>query len=156
MTQATPYLKLAESGDWSSVLRMARKFHEGSPFRDLVFSEERLFEVFNQYLSDPKSLIFILVEVDQLPVGMIVGYASQLPFSEDIVSGEIAWWVDEDYRHSRYSLLLFRAYEEWSRRVGAKMNQVAMINEMTDISKFYERNGYRLAEQSYVRKNHDL
>lgn len=145
-------LRLANSGDFDDCLRMARLFHEKSPYGDREFSEEKCSEIFNNYLEDGgRNLIFILAE-DRHVFGMIIGLRSELPFSSDVVCTELAWWVDEDRRGSRDSLLLFKAYEDWSRRVGGDIKAVAMLDGVTDLSDFYTRQGYRRAESTYIKE----
>jgi hypothetical protein len=83
---------------------------------------------------------------------MIIGFCDSLPFSSDRVAAELAWWVDEDKRGSRDSLLLFKAYEDWALRVGAKIKQMAMLDDVTNLAAFYEKQGYRPAERSYIKE----
>ncbi len=144
-------LRLAEEKDRQACIRMARDFHSSSPYKDLKFDEQRCSELFDKYIEGDKTELIIILAGDT-PFGMIIGFRSCLPFSSEIVCTEVAWWVDEDKRKTRDSFLLFKAYEDWTRRVGAKITQVAMLDEVTDLSGFYTKQGYKRAEQSFVRK----
>lgn len=126
---------------------MARAFHSASPYTSLEFSEERCRQLFESYLAGDKRSLVIILAVG----GMIIGFCDSPPFSSDRMATELAWWVDEDKRGSRDSLLLFKAYEDWALRVGAKIKQMAMLDDVTDLSKFYEKQGYRPAERSYIK-----
>lgn len=139
---------------------MAKAFHEASPYNSLEFSEDKCRALFESYLvGDKRSLVIILAtssknessHVDESPHGMIIGLADSLPFSNDRVAAELAWWVDEDKRGSRDSFLLFKAYEDWALRVGAKIKQMAMLDDVTNLAAFYEKQGYRPAERSYIK-----
>jgi RimJ/RimL family protein N-acetyltransferase len=142
-------LKLAEASDYNDVIRMAKAFHEASPYKGLSFDEDKCKELFQKYLlGDRRSLIIILAG----NYGMIIGFCDSLPFSSDRVAVELAWWVDEDKRGSRDSLLLFKAYEDWALRVGAKIKQMAMLDDVTNLAAFYEKQGYRPAERSYIKE----
>ena len=144
-------LRLAEHKDLGDCLRMAKAFHTQSPYSDQEFSQQKAEEIFYQYLEDGgKNIIFILAEDDK-PYGMIIGIKGELPFSRSTVCTELAWWVDEDKR-GKESLLLFKAYEEWSRRVGGDLKAVAMLDGVTDLSEFYKRQGYRSAEKTYIKE----
>lgn len=144
-------LRLANESDRHDCLRMARLFHSKSPYSNQEFSVEKCNEIFDRYLAGGgKDLIFILAE-DVNPYGMIIGIRSELPFSKSVVCTELAWWVDEDKR-GRESLLLFKAYEEWSRRVGGDLNAVAMLEGVTDLGDFYTRQGYSPAEKTYIKE----
>src|SRR5688572_32090956 len=126
---------------------MARAFHEASPYNSLEFSEEKCRALFESYLVGDKRSLVIILAVGTSPHGMIIGFSDSLPFSFDRVAVELAWWVDEDKRGSRDSLLLFKAYEDWALRVGAKIKQMAMLDDVTNLAAFYEKQGYRPAER---------
>lgn len=140
-------IRLATEEDFPELIRMAKEFHQASPYNDLEFSVTKCFELFQAYLRD-KTSVMILVSDH----GMLIAHAGQAPFSSDRISSEVAWWVDPEGRNKRESLLLFEAYEIWSKKVGCKLCQVAMLPSVTDLSKFYERRGYKLLEQSYVKE----
>jgi hypothetical protein len=142
-------LRLATEQDWPEVLRMARSFYEASPYNVLDFSEVSCRSLFDKYLSGNKSdLIIILSDAP----GMIIGHSSATPFSTKRVASELAWWIDEGSRGTRDALLLFKAYEDWSVRIGATICQMAMLDESTNLEKFYLKNGYRPAERSFIKE----
>lgn len=144
-------LRLAEVKDYPHVLRMARRFHESSPYNGLEFNEDQCRSFFDQYLrGDRRRLVIILA--GEIPYGMIIGHSDSPPFSLDRVASEVAWWVDEDKRGSRGSLLLFKAYQDWALRVGSKITQMAMLDDVTNLEKFYTKQGFRPAERSYIKE----
>jgi len=145
-------LRLAERRDFAEVSRMAREFHSQSPYSCLEFDEGKIWENFKFYLKNKNQMIIILSEQDEKPRGMIIGTVSCPPFSNDIIATELAWWMDEEYRKTRDSLLLFDAYQDWTRRVGAKMCHMALLSSSPDLSKKYERSGYTLSEKTYVKE----
>jgi hypothetical protein len=145
-------LRLAEKKDLYECMRMAKNFHSASPYSREAFSEEKCYDLFQNYLSGDKTSMIIILAEDTSPFGMIIGIKSELPFSRSVVCTELAWWVDEDKRKTRDSLLLFKAYEDWSRRVGGNLSAVAMLEGVTDLSSFYERSGYSPAEKTYLKE----
>jgi GNAT superfamily N-acetyltransferase len=145
-------LRLATKEDRGEVLRMARAFHKASPYSGITFSEDVCSALFDQYILGDKTGLIIILSVDKDPYGMVIGHCATPPFSTEKVASEIAWWVDEDHRGSRDSVLLLKAYEDWALRVGASMCQVAMLDDVTDLQRFYQRQGYRPAERSFVKE----
>ncbi len=149
-------LRLAQASDYNEVIRMARNFHKASPYSGLSFDEDKCKELFDSYLAgDKRSLVIILACTEcptGLPYGMIIGHCSELPFSNERAAMELAWWVDEGSRGKRESLLLFKAYEDWTLRVGAKITSMAMLDDVTNLSAFYEKQGYRPAERHYIKE----
>ncbi len=130
---------------------MFKSFHNASPFKGLEFDEKKVNGIYDAYLKSDKKDIIVIIAEDDKPFGFIVGICESLPFSSDKVAMELAWWVDEDHRGHRDSILLMKAYEDWSVRVGAKMTQMAMLEEVTDLHRFYKKMGYRPAETSYIK-----
>lgn len=146
-------LRLATKEDYGDILRMAKNFHRESPYSSLEFSEDASKELFEQYLAGDKTrLIIIVSEMDSKPRGMVIGLSSSPLFSRDKMSTEIAWWMDHEYRKTRDSLLLISAYEDWSKRVGSKITQVAMLDDVTDLSSFYRKHGFKQAERSFIKE----
>lgn len=130
---------------------MARSFYENSPYSGFTFSEEKCREIWDVYLQD-KTRVIIILACDENPFGMIIGLASEMPFSKEKTTIELAWWCDPNKRGSRDSIMLMKAYEDWAIRIGAKMSQMAMLDDSTDLEKFYTRSGYRPAERSYIKE----
>lgn len=145
-------LRLANSNDLDTCISMARMFHSESPYKNEEFSEEKITNIFNQYLEDKGLNLIIILACDEKPFGMIIGIKSELPFSTSLVCTELAWWVNPDKRGTKDSLMMFKAYEDWSRRVGGNLMAVAMLDGVTDLSEFYSRQGYRQAEKTYIKE----
>ncbi len=121
--------------------------------RTLGFDHDKVLSIYKRYLeSDKADLIVILAEEDSRVFGFIVGLCEAPLFTNDKVCMELAWWVDEDKRNSRDSIQLMKAYEHWAVNIAkAKMVQMAMLNEVTDLDRFYRRLGYRPGETSYIK-----
>lgn len=145
-------LKLATEADWDEVLRMAHEFHIFSPYNGIPFEESKVRAIFDRYLEDPTKVIVILGVKDGTPVGVIVGVVDELYFSKVLTAGEIIWWVDPPQRGTRLSKDMFNAFEHWGWKMGAKFLNVVNTQETTDLSRFYEQQGYHLAESNYVKE----
>lgn len=146
-------LRLATENDVEAVIEMAKRFHDASPYSALEFSPTTSYELFKAYLEGDKTrLVIILSEQDGKPQGMIIGMAAKPLFSDDLMATEIAWWMNPEYRKTRDSLLLIQAYEDWTKRIGCKMTQVAMLDEVTNLEKFYTKRGFKRAEQSFIKE----
>lgn len=146
-------LRLAEASDWQDVLRMSKDFHSESPYSDIEFSEKRVREIFDQYLSSDKTEIMVLLLTQGEEVcGTIVSVCSKFPFSEEKAASELIWWVDHEHRSRRGSLSLFRAYEFWCQKVGARYSSAVSTEGTVQLDKFYERSGYKKAETTYIKR----
>lgn len=149
-------LKLASLDDLPDYLRMCREFYEESAFYPSIeYSEEKVHAFLLHALATLHTqAVVLLYEENAKVVGMIVGFASETPFSDDKIASELAWWVDEEYRGTRGSLELVFAYEEWAKRVGCKHATMALLPSLTNpkIEGYYERLGYKKTEISYIKE----
>lgn len=149
------FLKLPEEQDREDCIRMAKNFFEASPFSNLKFSREGLDAFFNQYLVDKNSCIIILLCSNEGEnVGMVCGIAQNPLFSSEQIASELAWWVDEEYRHNGKSAELMYAFEDWGKRIGAKASSLASIEGFSPpgVDKFYTKMGYHRSENSYYKE----
>lgn len=132
---------------------MSRAFHSESPYSDIPFSEHRVREIFDQYLSSDKTGIMVLLLLEgESPCGVIVSISSRLPFSEASVASELIWWVDHEHRRRRGSLELFSAYEFWARKIGCTHASAVSTEGTVQLDRFYERSRYKKAETTYVKE----
>ncbi len=84
--------------------------------------------------------------------GMLGAIVTPLPFNKaHIVATELFWWCDEEAKKGE-GVALFNAFEAWADEIGAHQRSASTVHEMNPgIARFYERRGYRLREQNYVR-----
>ena len=148
------YLKLATLSDLPSFLGLCRAFYEESPFSpQVLYSESKVTQFLIHSIETEYSQAVPLLLLDsQTVVGMLLGYATAVPFSDDKVAAELAWYVEPSYRGHREALQLVYAYEEWAQRVGCKHVSMSLLTTLTDVSKLYERLGYKKTEISYMKE----
>lgn len=151
MKPRTKYLKLATEDDWGACLHLTYQMYTHSHWTNSIFVPERCRQIFDSYLTGDRTKIIVILLCDPGPYGIIVGTKQDLPFCDGSVSTELVWWVDDDCRDIKGLLWLYEAFEDWSKRVGATYIQSGMLLDMADLSKFYERRGYKRVEQSYFK-----
>lgn len=116
-------------------------------------NEDKVRVLFEEYISNPSIKIIILAcDTQNKPIGLIVGAKTQMYFSDVEFAGELIWWVDEEYRRSRAAIDLFKAFEFWSKKVGAEVVTVVDTVQTTPLTNFYMRNGYHLAESVFIKE----
>lgn len=148
------YIRLATHEDSPVLLEIAKKFHEESPYQTLEFSREKGIRVLSNIIGGDlkNSVCLVALKGDEI-IGFIFGAAESPVFSNDKIAMELGWFVLEEHRKTRASLLLFHAYEDWAKRVGCKYIQAAFLpGTGTDLSEFYIRNGYSQVESSYLKQ----
>lgn len=99
-----------------------------------------------------KDQVCIVAVDNDIIKGFIVGAASEPVFSSAKVGMELGWWVDPEYRGTRDSFMLFKAYEDWCFRVGCSHIQAAYLPGVSpDLTGFYKKLGYTQVESSFVK-----
>lgn len=146
-------LRLAELRDREDFLRMSRSFYEETPFYPSIsYSEEKVEKLLHLAVeTNGSQCVVILLVANEVPCGMLIGLASEVPFSNDKVASELAWWVDPPWRGRREALQLVDAYEAWAVKVGCSSVAMSLLPTLTDLSKLYERRGYKKTEISYLK-----
>lgn len=96
--------------------------------------------------------------------GVVVGGLGLLamphPFTAQPFADELVWWVEPEYRGSLVGPKLYQAGEAWARERGlALLKMVAPMvrNEegklvVSEVGRWYERQGYQPCEVSYVKE----
>ncbi len=133
---------------------MCRSFYEESPFSPSVaYNPNKVGDLLHVAVAGQYTQVLPLLLLDNSkPIGLILGYATQTPFSDDLIASELAWYVEPSYRGRREALQLVYAYEEWAQRVGCKHVSMSLLTTLTDASKLYERLGYHMTEISYLKE----
>lgn len=147
------YVRLAKPEDATAIVDLMRDFHKDSPYRAIRFDSTKSKEFISGVIKgNVRNHICLIALKDDKVVGFIVGAMGDAPFSSDKIASELGWFVKKEARGTKASYLLFKAYEDWAYRAGAKIVQSAYLPELTPgLDKFYDREGYRPVEQSYIK-----
>ena len=147
-------LKLLTEEDIPAVVELGRHFLDASPYSNLEFSEAAARRSLQLCLLQPEKNICILSENEEgVIVGALLGAVTSLPFSDDLVAAEIAWWVEPSHRKGSAGLRMKEAYEYWARKMGAKKISMALLSGPYEdkLDKYYRSSGFQKAETAYVR-----
>ena len=147
-------LRLATTDDLPDILRMARAFHEVSPYRCLPFDSEYVSGSILHTLGQPESSVIILGLDDGKIVGMLAGIVSVCILNGKKQASESVFWVDAAARKSTLAKQLKEAYEYWAKNV--VHCDLALMSALEDdnlllVDKLYKRSGYTPAERNYMK-----
>lgn len=124
---------------------MGLRFRRESEYRGIIQENPEQMRALATQLARSGSLL--VSERNGRLVGML-GYVVFPHFlSGELVSGEVFWWVEPEFRGEGVKLL--RAAEERSRDYGAKYMQMIAPNER--VAGLYRRLGYQAIETSFQR-----
>lgn len=147
------YLRLATLEDIPVLLRFAKNFHQASPYRSMRFNTEKGRKFLEGIISGRNTEGIVIVALkDDVPIGMLVGSCAEPVFSSAKIATELGWWIEEEHRATRASILIYSAYEDWAMRVGCTHVQGAYLPGVSpDLDQFYKSRGYSQVESSYLK-----
>ena len=143
--------------DFETVFDMSLSFLKESPYRDIPSSHSKIVSFIRLFLEDIGSerVCILAFSKENIPIGIIAGQLSSVPFSDLQVASETMWWVSPDYRgRSRAAVELLGAFEHWARRVGSsfiQMQSLALLNG-SKVGSLLERLGYQETEIAYLKE----
>ena len=134
----------AEAADRFRVIRLLREFHAeaqpGFPFRGAYAAA-----LFDRHLADPASCCLVLGDGD----GLLMATAFDHPFGAGRMAKESIWFIRPAAR-GRSAMAMLDAYEAWARGQGCVTVGMASLSGH-DVSKLYERRGYRPVETHFTK-----
>lgn len=136
-------------------MKFAKAFHQESSYSHLKFSYAKTHENYSNVISGNKLNAIVLVAVDDdKPIGMVAAVADSPVFSEDKIATELCWFIHKPYRKSKKAFVLFKAYEEWAKRIGCRFIQSGFLlgSSQANLEEYYLRQGYKPVEMSYMKR----
>lgn len=161
-------LSIATIADKAAILPLMINFKNNSPYKDLPTVEEEILKTIeDSIIKDNKECIIIIANrrgtegtevaitsdiVYNIPIGIIVGTITKLPFNKQLQAYETVWWVEPEYRNTKVGLELYEAFEYWAINI-AKVDLIntAAPEDQPQLKKYYTKKGYKPLEQLYYR-----
>ena len=146
--------RIAEISDLSETLRMCEAFFSVSKYASIYDKDrERIVQYLEWFLTAPKNVAIVIL-LEHIPsgktVGMLAMLSSMLPFKFEFMAYEQVWWVDPEHRKGKPAFEMLNLAEEWARQTGCSIVSLTALDDK--VSKLYERKGYFLAEQAYLKR----
>lgn len=147
------YLRLASLDDIPKLMKFARNFWLTSPYKSMKFDPIKGESFLRDIVAGNKMDAIILVALDEgEAIGFLVGASDEPAFSRAKIAVELGWWIEPDRRGTRASFLIYKAYEDWARRIGCSHVQGAYLPGVSpSLDEFYKKRGYIQVETSYLK-----
>lgn len=140
-------IRRAERRDIPRLVELGEEFALLSqPIHTFSVSRKAIIEFTNEIVEGARC-VGIVLEVDGVIQGILAGIASKIYFSEDVALQEIAWYVKHGFRGGA----MIDAFEIAGKALGCNRVVVGNKPQYYDLSGFYERRGYKLLEQQYIK-----
>lgn len=148
-------LKVATADDLDETVALVSRFCHETPY-DISFDPQKIHDVVSSIINGKATEgIAILAQLDDKPVGAIIGVVQPFLLSHDNVALELMWWMHPNYRKGRTAFKLLEAFEHWGKHIaGCTLVQMSTVQELNSekLRKFYSKLGYKSAELSFYKK----
>ncbi len=143
-------VRMARTQDLDQMVNMAYDFllESGQP---TTFSESKTRESLAVGLTVPEFFVIVSHEGDTI-TGMLVGFMGPSLFSLDPQAIEMCWYSSPQHRRGKDGLTMLNRYEEWAIRMGARVISLTYLDDVQDLTKLYERRGYRRSESNFIKE----
>lgn len=136
-------VRYATQDDLHDVLEMALAFADAAPFPNLV-NKQKVSLIVGALIAGKMILI------DNELQGFLAFTINPFTYGSDNVATELAWWVNPEARKKSVGKELLERFEEVSKEAGCKAVVVSCLAD--EVGKFYEKCGYKLHEQAYMKE----
>jgi len=143
-------IREATLDDSFDVLMLAHQFGKEAP-PCYKFNKVKAEAFFERALTDP-TMVWFVSEDDDGICGFIVGHFPDHPFNDASTAIELAWFVTKDKRKGTTAMRLVRAFDDWAKDLGARWISMSDIVGIQDLTQLYTRQGYQLAERSFMKE----
>lgn len=145
-------LRIATIEDIPYVLEFCKEFQQTTEYKELKFDEDKVTAFLSSLIDNDKSIIILLVNKDDIPVGALIGTSEEVIFGRDNIAIEIMYWVNPEYRGIN-SWDLVNAYVYWANKLKCTICSLSSLEgeyvNKLDIK--YKQLGFQPAEHSYFK-----
>lgn len=142
-------LRMARPDDYEDIVHLCLEFAYDSTYSDLGVDEDKTRRSVQEIMNAPESVV-IVYTVDDQPVGLIAGKIIETLFSSTKIASEIVWWVSPDFRNTRKSIELVRAFEYWAETYHKAPTHMSSLGD-EKVNSFYKKSGYAQAETAFIK-----
>lgn len=139
--------------DWPFVKKYGRQFFDLSGWKRVLGEDADCTHGLDQLIGAPNVFFMVAEDGDKIVGGIGVVVAPSQTVQTKLLAQELFWYVDEDYRHTRVAIQLYRSAERWAKEVGAVAITMALLEgSMPDaVAEMYVRMGYEQVERIFVK-----
>ena len=105
--------------------------------------------LFLLHLEEAQNLCLVL-NVENTVQGVLMAASSPHPFGPVWLARETVWWIEPAYRGTS-AIRMLDQYEQWARERGCDFIGMAGMGDDPDVSKLYQRRGFKIAETHFLK-----
>lgn len=133
--------------------KIGEHFAELQPYRHAPMSHTAVVAALTTSLRD--GLLVVAEHHSYGVVGALVGISGHLWYDPSTkVATEITWWIEPAHRNGRTGLQLVEMFEQLAKQSGHDLVAMMFLQNLQPerLARLYERNGYKLTEQTYIKE----
>ncbi|MFD1197369.1 GNAT family N-acetyltransferase [Brucella gallinifaecis] len=138
-------VRFALPSDRAACVQLLKSSHSAAGFT-FPFQAAYAASLFDQHLASPQAVALVLGD---RPQGILLAAWCEHPFGAGRYAKETVWFIDPSAR-GRSALLMLDAYERWAREQSCTAVGMASLAS-NDVSRLYERRGYKPAETHFLK-----
>ena len=145
-------VRQGDMDDIPSLIALGRRMHEESPrFRNMDYSEQKC-ALLGQGLVNQGGMF--IAEVDNIPVGMVLGAVAPHFFGDDLMAYDFVVYVAPEHRGGSLVVRMLKKFESWAFSMGAKVVSFGVSTEIEAdrTIALYQRLGYRVTGSIAVKE----
>lgn len=140
-------IRRAKREDIPRLVLLGEEFaYLSQPIHGFSVSRERIIEFTNLVIESNDFVSLVFIDADEIQ-GFITGVIQKIYFSEDVALQEMAWYVKKGFKGAQ----MIDAFEAAAREIGCLKVVVGNKPQYFDLQRFYERRGFTLLENHYVK-----
>jgi GNAT superfamily N-acetyltransferase len=137
-------IRKATVEDGEVLIRLLCNFAAQSPYTNLV-DYYRIGQLAGAFIMDDDKLALLCGDK-----GMLLAMTMPFIWGTKPTATEMAWWVEPDHRKSGIGKALIHSFQEWAKDKGCAA--ITLTGLDSSVSKMYDKLGYKLCEQTYIKE----
>ena len=136
-------VRIATGSDWQIANKLAMKFC--SEAYGKWVDQTIVTDLVESLIFDEDKVMFLYKED-----GFLAGILNRFILGNKIMAVELGWYVNPDSRGKKIGKDLINAFEDWAKEKNADL--ITMVSIDNDVGNYYEKNGYKLYERTYMKE----
>ena len=136
-------VRMATGADWQIANKLAYKFCSEAygQWTDKIV----ITDLVESLIFEDDKVMFLYEDK-----GFLAGILNRFILGNKTMAVELGWYVDPDVRGKKIGKDLLREFEKWAKFKNADL--ITMVSIDNDVGNFYEKNGYKLYERTYMKE----
>jgi GNAT superfamily N-acetyltransferase len=149
-------IRFAVEQDIPTLVGWGEKFWEHTWFKqelDQEYCGQSVAFLLQGLMNDDHGFVLVVEDEEQQVRGFALIAVSPFVFNLNRkMAGELAWYVDPEYRGHRAGLTLLKKAELVAQRRGCDYLSMISMNHSMNVGPLYEKVGYSPAETTYIKE----